>query len=255
MIDIVSGHDYADFPADLINQDPTAISFFTKLENHRILKIGDTLVFEDPLSLRESMIKYGAADKPFWMTETGVEASFTDAKATAAQATYARHVLEAMLTRPWWQTTVYYEAFDEPAGGFTFGFALHDGTPPKGYQTKPVCALVQKATSQQPALGGSGTDCSDGLDNDWDGLIDTADPDCTSAASKSEGAMPLPDAGADADQGEPDADDASADAASSSDGKSGCGCRIADRPEISAFPALAIAAALIVTRRRQRDAS
>ena len=66
VIDIVSGHDYSDFPADLITQDPTAASFFTKLENHRVLKIGDTVVFEDPLSLRESMVKYGAADTTFW---------------------------------------------------------------------------------------------------------------------------------------------------------------------------------------------
>src|SRR5262249_14410461 len=161
-----------------IDPDPTAISFFTKLEKHRVLKIGDTVVYEDPLSLRESMVKYGAADKPFWMTETGTEAALGDAKALDAQKTYARHALEAMLLRPWWQATVYYEAFDEPAGSSPFGFALHDGTPPKGYQTKPVCALVQKAVAQQPALGGTGTDCSDGLDNDWDGLIDTSDPDC-----------------------------------------------------------------------------
>src|SRR5207248_4701323 len=238
VIDIVSGHDYSDFPADLITQDPTAASFFTKLENHRVLKIGDTVVFEDPLSLRESMVKYGAADKPFWLTETGVEAAFGNAAAMDAQKTYARHVLEAMLLRSWWKATVYYEAFDEPAGGFTFGFALHDGTPPKGYQTKPVCALVQKATSQQPALGGTGTDCSDGLDNDWDGLIDfPSDPDCARASSPSEGAMPAPDAGDDGGNGgEPDAGvDASAGTGAD---KGGCGCAIVNRPEFPAFHAI-----------------
>jgi hypothetical protein len=220
-IDIVSGHVYSDFPSDPTN--PTAITFFTKLEAHRVLTHEGAILYEDPLSLRESQVKYGAGNKPFWLTETGKTAKFGDTAAMAEQSVYARKVLEAMLTRPWWQTTIFYEAFDEPTMSYDWGFALRDPDAPEGYRAKPVCALVSRAVARQPLFGGTGTDCDDGLDNEGDGRIDyPADDDCSSTSTRSEGAPPVMDAGGEDDAGE---DSALSSDAPSSEG--GCGCRAA----------------------------
>ncbi|MEO7096058.1 MAG: MYXO-CTERM sorting domain-containing protein, partial [Polyangiales bacterium] len=259
-IDIVSGHVYADFA-----KSPTDVSFFSKLDKHRVLTLGDATLYEDPLSLRESMIKNGAAGKPFWLTETGKGAAFGNVPEMDLQSNYVRHVLEAMLTRSWWQATVFYEAFDEPGQPYTWGFSLHDGKPPTNYSLKPVCDVLAKAVDRQPLFGGKGADCDDGLDNEGDGLIDyPKDPECSAASTFSEGPPPGPDAGDDAGA---DADDDAAvaddDAASSDDaepaataadaGSGGCGCAV--RPGatgVSPFAALAAALGVVRARRRRR---
>jgi hypothetical protein len=269
-IDIVSGHVYASFPDLDSGAGKSSPSFLSKLEQHRVLTVGGTVVLEDPLSLRELMVKYGAGSKPFWMTETGQEAAYGDAAAGAKQATYVRHVLEAMLTRPWWTTTIFYEAFDEPQSGYTWGFVLHEASAPGGYRCKPVCELFKKARSKQPLFGGNGADCNDGLDNEGDGKIDwPADPDCMTALSVSEGVAPL-DGGAEA--GGPEGGAGGADAAVSAEGgvgaeagpgavaaapaaeQAGCGCAAAGRP--GPFPGavagFVIALGLATRRARRR---
>ncbi len=222
-IDIISGHVYSDFPKP---GDTTSDSFFTKLEAHRVLKLGTTVIYEDPLSLREAIVANGGGSKPFWLTETGRKAKFGDTAAMDAQAVYVRKVLEAQLARPWWETTIFYEAFDEPGTTYDFGFTLRDPKAAGGFQQKPACALVAKAAAQQPAFGGKGTDCSDGLDNEGDGKIDLGDPDCFTASTKSEGLPPPPpvDAGVDDDAGATDAgsDGGAQDLPAGDPG--GCGC-------------------------------
>lgn len=184
-IDVLSGHVYAGFPS-LGGGGFGGDSFLEKLEAHRVVKVGDTVAFEGPLSLREVMMKRGAT-QPLWITETGNEASLADAAALADQAAYSRHVLEAMLPRPWWAATIFYEAFDEPASGYTWGVTVHEGA---SYTKKPAFDVLKDARAKQKRFGGASPDCADGLDEDLDGLVDWPDdPDCDSALDQDEGIL------------------------------------------------------------------
>lgn len=176
-IDIVSGHIYAGFPVDSPGSGSTSDSFFNKLESHRVLETNGTVVYEGPLSFREVMLKHGVS-KPFWLTETGKEATLGDAGEEAAQSLFYRRTLEAMLVRPWWEATIYYEAFDEP-DSYEWGLVLHDDAAPNKYQAKDVVSFLKTATEKVPGLGGSSAECNDGIDDDGDGLTDyPEDPDC-----------------------------------------------------------------------------
>ena len=235
-LDVVSGHDYAQFPQDTQGAGGASDSFYNKLDSHRVVKVGTTTVFEGPLSMREVMNAHGAT-QPFWMTETGIEATFGDATREATQTLYYRRVLESMLGRPWWQATIFYEAFDvPPPAQYHFGVSVDDPDASLGYDEKPVMAMLRKAAQNQPLFGGTGTDCTDGLDNDGDGLIDAADPDC--ATGTNEGLPPV-------DAGVADAGDVETDASSG-----GCNAG-AEIP--SSF--LVVALASIRIRRRVRRGS
>ncbi|MFO0616129.1 MAG: hypothetical protein U0414_26285 [Polyangiaceae bacterium] len=184
-IDVLSGHIYAGFP-DLGAGGVNGDDFFNKLEAHRVVKVGDAVVFEGPRSFREIMLARGAT-QPFWMTETGREAALGDDAALSGQATFDRHVLEAMLPRPWWTVTLFYEAFDEPGSGYAWGVTEHQGS---GYAKKPAFDVLASARAKQTRFGGTAADCADGLDEDGDGLIDfPADPDCDSALDADEGVL------------------------------------------------------------------
>ena len=194
-LDIVSGHIYAGFPAPGSGNGVTSDSFFQKLERHRVVELGGVKVFEGSLSFKEVMDKHGVT-APFWLTETGREATAGDAAQEEAQRVYYRQVLEVMLTRPWWTGTIFYEAFDEPPAPYTWGVVVHDPAAPGGYRAKRALAFLKKVTSSQPAFGGAKTDCDDGLDNDLDGRVDfPADTECASAAAASEGVAPPPGTG------------------------------------------------------------
>ena len=247
-IDIVSAHIYSGF-TDL-GAATTDATFYSKLENHRKLYIGETVVYEDPLSIRECMTAHGMSGKPLWMTETGKRAAYTDAEATGEQSVYVRHVIEAMLVRPWWEATVFYEAFDMPGEDYLWGFALHDPSAPEGFLEKPVCGVMLKAVEQQPALGGSGTDCTDGLDNEGDGKIDhPEDPDCTSASTESEGDPPM-DAGVDGGQADA-APEGGGGAGASGDESSGCACGVAGGSNTGVPAMLVLGMAALLSRRRR----
>ncbi len=222
-IDVISGHDYAAFPQDTPGAGGTSDSFYNKLDSHRVVMFGTSVVYEGPLSFKEVMDKHGAT-QPFWLTETGIEAAYGDTTAEAAQTLYYRRVLESMLTRKWWQATIFYESFDvPPPAQYHFGVSVDDPAVDAGFDEKPVMALLRKAAQNQPLFGGNGTDCEDGLDNDGDGLIDyPADPDCTSPTSPSEGLPPV-DGGADAT----DAGDAENTGAGS-----GCTCGLIGGPSL-----------------------
>jgi hypothetical protein len=182
-IDVISGHDYAQFPQDTAGAGGASDSFYNKLESHRIVKIGTSVAYEGPLSFKEVMDAHGAK-QPFWITETGTAAAYGDLSQEDAQTLYYRRVLESMLTRPWWTSTIFYEAFDEPPAPYHDGVCVDDPDAGLGYDEKPVMALLRKAAQNQPLFGGTGTDCTDGLDNDGDGLIDSADPDCATLGNE-----------------------------------------------------------------------
>jgi uncharacterized protein (TIGR03382 family) len=244
-IDIVSGHDYAQFPQDSPGAGGTSDSFYNKLDAHRIVKVGTTVVYEGPLSFKEVMAARGAS-QPFWITETGLEATYGDTTAETAQTLYYRRVLESMLTRPWWTNTIFYESFDEPPAPYHWGVCVDDPDAGLGYDEKPVMAFLRKAAQNQPLFGGTGNDCTDGLDNDGDGLVDSADPDCASGTSEG---LPPVDAGA--PDGDADADADAGDAEGGSGGGGGCSCDAVGAPPTGlAAVGLAIALALAVARRR-----
>lgn len=239
-LDVISGHIYAGFPDPSNTIGKTSDSFLDKLESHRILKLGNVIVYEGPLSFKEVLDKHQVT-KPFWITETGMEAPISDPVALAAQTVYVRHVLETMLARPWWSNTIFYEGFDEPNTGYTWGFALDDPTAKLGYQPKPVMGLTPKVVAHNALFGGDGADCADGLDNDGDGLVDYPDdPDCKSPLGKSEGLPPV-DAGAPADSGD---DATTAPATASGD----AGCNASGRPSGAAWWIVALAC---LARRRR----
>lgn len=188
MYDVVTWHIYANF----VDLDPgllfcSADTFQNKLDAHRVCKVGGLVVYEGPLSVREILLKNGLGSLPVWITETGRTASITDSKRLTDQATYYRRVLEEQLKRSWYQNTFFYEIVDDNAISDKWGMAVQSGTGyPAAFRKKPVWDLVKKALST-PLLGGSGSECSDGLDNDGDKRIDfPADPDCKSARDTKE---------------------------------------------------------------------
>ena len=201
-IDVISGHIYAQFPQDTPGAGGSSDSFYNKLESHRIVMIGSVKAYEGPLSFKEVMAAHGAT-QPFWLDETGIEATYGNTTQEATQTLYYRRALESMLTRPWWTATIFYEGFDEPAGTTHYGVCLDDPDAGLGYDEKPVMAMLRKAAQNQPLFGGTGTDCSDGLDNDGDGLIDSADPDCANGTNEG---LPPVDAGATPEAGDVETD-------------------------------------------------
>lgn len=148
-LDVVSGHDYAGFPAPGSTVGTTSDSFFNKLDAHRVVSVGGAVVYEGPLSFHEVMVKHNV-QKPFWLTETGLEAALGDTTAQAAQTTYYQSVLDAMASRPWWTTTLFYEGFDEPPATTHWGVVVDDSSAAAGYDPKPVFDFLKQAAIAPP---------------------------------------------------------------------------------------------------------
>ncbi|MCA9620013.1 MAG: hypothetical protein KC731_13400 [Myxococcales bacterium] len=239
-IDIVSGHIYAGFHDDL-----TSDSFFHKLEEHRVVEVNGAVVFEGPLAFREVMAQHGVT-APFWLTEVGREAAPGDPSALGEQRVLYRKVLEAMLSRPWWEATLFYEAFDN--SDLFWGVAWPDAAAAMGYQPKPVMELLQKVTASSPAFGGDGFVCDDGLDNDGDDLVDyPEDPDCTTALGASEGSHSGGGAGGGGGGGGGDLGGAGGEAAAPDE--VGCGCRLGPVPRARPGWLVALVVGLVLRRR------
>lgn len=199
MFDAITWHIYGSF----IELDPTWACwdgdlFFHDLDEPRAcfgVPVGGTPLL--PILQKEQL-----TNVPVWITETGYRAPQGSAD-EAKQALYYRRVLEEQLARPWWTHTFFYEIVDDNNWNEKWGISTRKAGSgpfafPADYQLKPAWALLKKAVAAQPAFGGSGVDCDDGLDNDLDGKVDfPADPQCTSLQGASEGvAPPKPDLGA-----------------------------------------------------------
>ena len=201
MYDIISWHTYSSFheiKPNLVPQCPTGDYFLHDVEKGRRC-FGILIGAKAPW---EVMQDNKVTHLPFWLTETGYTAPLSDSKKTGEQVTYYRRVLEEQLKRTWFQATFYYEIVDDNNINDKWGMAVRASGSgqkwPGSYQKKPVWGLIQQALAQQPMFGGKGTDCSDGLDNDGDKLIDyPKDTGCSSAADPTEtaGGTPTPDQG------------------------------------------------------------
>ena len=189
-IDIVNGHVYSSFTEDDSGAGTTSDSFLNRLESHRKIVLGGITVFEGRLSFKEVMDN-NACTKPFWLTETGFEASAGAAADLANQTRYYRRVLEKASVRPWWTTTIFYEGFDAMVSSSHFGAVTDTGA--GAYAKKPVFDFLKLAV-QGLAFGGTNPACSDALDNDNDGKIDFPDDsDCFDPTSATEGVLAIPD--------------------------------------------------------------
>ena len=201
MWDIITHHIYSSFvELDITLLACTGDTFFNDLDSHRKCMLGPVVIYEGPLSPREVLLKHKLGHLPLWLTETGLKAPITDTKKQNNQVTYYRRVMEEQLKRSWWTHTFFYEIIDDNNWPDKWGMATVSGSNPKypgSYNKKPVWALMQKVLSKQPRYGGSGTDCNDGLDNDYDKKIDyPADTGCSSASDTTETpGAPKPDTG------------------------------------------------------------
>jgi MYXO-CTERM domain-containing protein len=278
MFDAITWHIYATF----IELKPTWACwdgdlFLHKLDQHRVcfgIHIG--------LSVREVLLQNGLGSLPVWITETGKTAHGGNAAEEADQLSFYRRVLEEQLKRPWWTHTFFYEIVDDNAIADKWGMAVRTGSAPSfpgSYQLKAVWALLKKALAQQPAFGGSGTDCDDGLDNDGDQKIDyPKDTDCASASAPSEGKVVTPDAGPDrgASDAAPAPREGGADRGASGDrarlevggadaavgreaggdrgggSSSGCACGVGGASDVGGLLLAALAALPLAWRRRRR---
>jgi len=200
MYDIITWHIYSAF----VETKPGWLCwdgdlFIHDLDQHRVC-----FGFHGRLSVREVMLKHSLGNLPVWISETGYTAPLGDTAAMANQVTYYRRVVEEQLKRSWWTHTFFYEIVDDNNINDKWGMAVRSGSSPSypgSYQKKPVWDLIHNALAQQPALGGTGGDCNDGLDNDGDKLIDfPGDTGCSSAGDPTETAGTIPP-----DAGPPDA--------------------------------------------------
>lgn len=163
-LDAISWHIYASFPEDDPQAGLTKDSFYNKLEQHRVIDIGGTIVYEGPLSVREVLTNQGFAGVPLWITETGREATPDDPTELEAQRKFVERVVTGMSTRPWWQRTFVYELTEEHPNGMWpdihWGLALRvtdpDATFADNFQKKPAFDDLKTCIATGPiGIGGS----------------------------------------------------------------------------------------------------
>jgi MYXO-CTERM domain-containing protein len=181
-LDVISWHIYAAFPEDDSAAGLTKDSFYNKLEQHRVVDIGGTIVYEGPLSVREVQANKGYSDVPLWITETGREAVPDDATELEAQSKYVERVVTAMSTRRWWQRTFLYELTEEHPNGMWpdihWGLALRiadaDDTFADNFQTKPAYEELKTCIATGPTgVGGSAGAGTGGTSTGGSGGIST----------------------------------------------------------------------------------
>ena len=87
-LDAVSWHIYASFPEDDTQAGVSKDGFYNKLDAHRVLKVGNTVVWQGPLSVREVLVAKGFSNLPVWVTETGREAIVSNTAELETQRKY-----------------------------------------------------------------------------------------------------------------------------------------------------------------------
>ncbi|MBI3202061.1 MAG: cellulase family glycosylhydrolase, partial [Myxococcales bacterium] len=163
-LDAVSWHIYASFPEDDTQAGVSKDSFYNKLDAHRVLKVGSTVVWQGPLSVREVLVAKGFPNLPVWVTETGREATVGVATELETQRKYVERVMQAQNKRTWWQKTFIYELSEEHPGGLWpeihWGLALRthdpDGSYADNWQRKPAFDELKTCIATSPATGGAG---------------------------------------------------------------------------------------------------
>ena len=150
-------------------------------------------------SARQIMEACDALHLEVWMTETGLRAAdLNNADLLADQATYTRLVLEAQARRPWVTNTFLYEIVDDVRSDID-GYGLYrcaqtDAGHREPCVEKPAGGALRDFLAAHPGWGAETPEepaCSNGLDDDADGLIDGDDPGCDDADDPDE-FNPLP---------------------------------------------------------------
>jgi len=177
--DILAHHTYNAFDIQIWDGD----SFLNALEMRRFSFTRRSLM--DVLNAT-GLAVMGVPNIEIWITETGYHAMPpTDAGEMAIQSDYYMSVIDVQLARSWYTNTFFYEILDSGDSLDGFGITRNDGT--GGYTLKPAYTALKNRITSEPALNGSSnTQCSDGTDNDSDGLVDLADPGCTDGADDDE---------------------------------------------------------------------
>lgn len=243
-LDAISWHIYASFPEDDANAGVGKDSFYNKLDSHRVLKVGNTVVWEGPLSVREVQNAKGFAGLPVWITETGREATVGNATELEAQRKYTERVMQAQNQRSWWQRTFIYELSEEHPNGLWpdihWGLALRthdpDGSYADNWQRKPAFDELRACIATGPTGGSGGGGGAPGGAGGTAGTSGSAGAGGTSSGGTA-GAAGSSSGGTSG--GTTPADD---------DG--GCGCGVPRAPVTSAW--LGVLAALGLRSRRRR---
>lgn len=257
-LDAISWHIYASFPEDDANAGVGKDSFYNKLDSHRVLKIGNTTVYEGPLSVREVQLAKGFANLPVWITETGREATVGNATELEAQRKYVERVMQAQSKRTWWQKTFIYELSEEHPGGLWpdihWGLALRvkdpDGSYADNWQRKPAFDDLKTCIASSPTgSGGAGAGGAGG----GGGVAGSASGGSTSvggstSAGGSSGSGAGGDSGSGASAGASSGGASGGTTPSEDDG--GCGCSVPRAPATGAW--LSALAALALGWRRRR---
>jgi len=261
-LDAVSWHIYASFPEDDSNAGVGKDSFYNKLESHRVIKIGNTVVYEGSLSVREVLQAKGFAGLPVWITETGREATVGNATELEAQRKYTERVIQAQNVRTWWQKTFIYELSEEHPNGLWpdihWGLALRtkdpDGSYADNWQRKPAFDDLKACIASSPTgtggAGGGGAGGGGGTSGAAGAPSGGTSSGGSAGAGASSGAAGMPAGGGGGASGSGSGGTSGGTTSSEEDG--GCGCGVPRAPATGAW--LGVLAALGLAFRRKRRA-
>lgn len=264
-LDVISWHIYASFPEDDSAAGVSKDSFYNKLESHRVVKLGNTVVWQGSLSAREVLLAKGFGNLPIWVTETGREAIVGNATELETQRKYVERVMQAQNKRAWWQKTFIYELSEEHPNGLWpdihWGLALRthdpDGSYADNWQRKPAFDELRACIATSPSgTGGTGAGGGSGGTPSGGGSAGT------SGSGGAAGSGFGGDAGSGASAGSGGNAGGGASASGGSGGASGsttpaeddggCGCALPRAPKSGAWLGVFAAAALALRRTGRR---
>jgi hypothetical protein len=255
-LDAVSWHIYASFPEDDAQAGLGKDSFYNKLDAHRVLKIGPTVVYEGPKSVYEVLAEKGFTNLPVWITETGREAQVSSPAELESQRKYVERVLQAQNVRSWWQRTFFYELSEEHPGGLWpdihWGLALRvadaDATWSDNFQKKPAFDDLKSCIASSPTGTGGAAGTGGGAGTSGAGGARAGG----GAGGSGGGAAGASGGGASGSAGTSGAGNANAGGGSTDSGSDGggCGCAV-PRSGAPGWISLAWAALGLALRRKR----
>lgn len=256
-LDAVSWHIYASFPEDDTQAGVSKDSFYNKLDSHRVLKVGSTVVWQGPLSVREVLVAKGFPNLPVWVTETGREATVGVATELETQRKYVERVMQAQNKRTWWQKTFIYELSEEHPGGLWpeihWGLALRthdpDGSYADNWQRKPAFDELKACIATSPSTGGAGG--GGGTGGSPSGGASSGGAGGDSGAAGAGGAAGSAGAGASGGAGGGGGSGAASGGTSASEDDGGCGCGVPRARVTGAWLGLLAALSLLARRARR----